>query len=528
MTRPILTAASLALVLSATPALPQSSGPAGWLDLISPDRLLVGVINTALIGLRTQAEISHDALTVDFAAGSAALTGLVVRPLPHTGAPAGCQVTADRVAVSGLTPLPLTEMALKVDLVGVEMAPACLPLPAQQGVGAMGVQRLALDRVTLDFTYTIASGAAQLALFATSGGQATVTAAIDLAYLAATEGRYGDPLPVIRFRTAELTVEDGGLLPRMRPLLSIQLGDLGQVGAMLRPELERQLAGPGGLTPATQAFVRSVEAQVGRFLTQGGQITLTAAAPAGQPGGILLDLPRIEGDPDALFAALNPLVTAAPSARLGMVPVSVLKAAIDAPAGLSEADRRRAGLALVAGIGAPRDVVRGAALLAPLAASGDGPAAMALARALAPSDPATAYEHALHAAAAGQPGALALLDDLEGRIGLSPLLAAQTRAGGAALADAPYATIGAVRSEALALMMGRGRVRGYAQAWYWASLGAAAGDAASAALRDEIEARIAARGSSAAAAWSAATAPLAARLAEEWMARDLPGRYGLD
>lgn len=525
MTRRTLPAATLALMLAATPALPQSTAPMGWLDLISPDRLLVGLINTAMVGLRTQAEITHDALSVDFASGSAALTGLVVRPLPQTGAPVGCQVTADRVAISGLTPLPLTGIVLKLDLIGVEMAPACLPLQGQQGVAALGVQRLALDRVTLNIDYTLASGAAQVDLFATSTGQATVTAAIDLAYLAAAEGRSGDPLPVIRFRSAEATVEDAGLLPRMRPLLSMQLGDLGQVGRMLRPELERELGRGGSLTAAETAFVQSVEAQVGRFLTEGGQITLTAAST--QPGGVLLDLPRMEGDSDAFFAAFNPLVTAAPSARAGLLPAALLKAAIDAPGRLSDADRRRAGLALVAGIGAPRDIARGAALLAPLAAAGDGPAALALARALAATDPAAAYEHALHAAAAGQPGALALLDEVEGQIGISPVLAAQARAGGGALSDAPYASVGALRTEALALMLGRGRVRDYAQAWYWAGLGAAAGDAASAGLRDEIEARIGARGASATAAWAEATAPLAARMAQEWLGRDLPGRYGL-
>jgi len=517
---------------------------AGWLDLVAPDHLVTMLVLGGIAGLRSQAEVTYDALSVDVAAGTVALTGLAGAPLPGPGVDPACRFGADRLAVAGLSPLAGDFGRLRIEAIGLRVAAACLEGDARPGLAAAGIGTLVVDRALASVAYDFGPGAADVGLQLSMPGLADVEATLVLDYFAVVEpGMDGDPEPVARFRSGAVTVEDRGLLARIRPLLPPEMADPAAAAGGLAGELARGLerenraaerrariaagASPDApveapLTEAQRAFVASFEAEAGRFLSTGGAITLAAAATG---EAVLLTSDTVGDDPRLLFTALAPAFAAAPPARADILPAVLVGRAISLPGGLSVEERRRVGLAFLTGRGVPRDVGRGAALLAPLA-GGDGGVARALAEALAAANPVAAYGHALVAAAAGAPGALALLDRIEAGLDARDMLAAQAAAQPPAVAPEGPATVTGLRAAALAALTGTTRPRSYPQAWFQASLAAAAGDAAGAAIRDEIEARMAARGAAAVMAWEAATGPLAAVILREWLATDLPRQLG--
>jgi hypothetical protein len=81
-----------------------------------------------------------------------------------------------------------------------------------------------------------------------------------------------------------------------------------------------------------------------------------------------------------------------------------------------------------------------------------------------------------------------------------------------------------VRSKALAHLRGRGAVRSYSRAYYWALLGKAAGDQAAASLADEIETRMRHRGGEAAMAWATAAEQARAEALAHWLTADYPAK----
>ncbi|MEO1001449.1 MAG: hypothetical protein AAFW69_12750, partial [Pseudomonadota bacterium] len=277
------------------------------------------------------------------------------------------------------------------------------------------------------------------------------------------------------------------------------------------------------LNPAQTAFVKSASTELSRFLAEGGTIAVTSA-PAGE---VWLNQDTFEDLPLA-FLDLEPRVAAQPLARQAMIDTALLSAAVGDPASLSAEDQLTVGVALVTGEGAPRAVALGAALLAPLAETGNAEAAAALAGALAAGDPEAAYRHALHAAAGGAVAGLALLDQIEGRLETADVLALQSEVaeatGARDLADAPGADLATIRAKALDHLTGSGAVRDYALAYLWASLGAAAGDAASASVRDEIDGRMRFRGAAAADAWADSSAEAAEGALQLWIENDLATR----
>lgn len=538
---------ALALALGASLcAFPAHAGTplASWLDLLSPDHVATLLLQGGITAIRSQAEISYDALSVDVAGGTVAITGLSGAPLPAAGVDAACRFGADRLAVSGLSPAAGGLGRLRIEAAGLAVAAACMDREPREALAAVGLEALRLDRLAASFDYRFGPGAADVGVQLSVPGIADLEATLVLDYLALAEPGTGpDPVPVARLRSGAVTVEDRGLLARLRPLLPPEMADPAAAARGLAAELARSLERENRaaerrariargesadapfeapLTAAQQAFVASFEREVARFLGQGGTVAL-ATAVAGP--AVLIDPAALDGDPRPLFDALAPTFAAGPPARAGILPAALVGRAITVPGGLSEEERRRVGLAFLSGRGVPRDLDRGVALLAPLA--GEAAVAQALAEALAGRDPGTAYGHALAAAAARAPGALALLDRIEAGLDPAVMLAAQAaRAEAGAGDEAVFASVAALRAAAQARMMGTAVPRSYPQAWYLASLAAAAGDAAGAAIRDEIEARMAARGPAGAAAWAAATAPLAGVILRDWLARDLPRQFG--
>ncbi len=540
-------ALAVAALLAGQPARAEGTSVLDWFAVLAPDRVLTLALQTGIAALRSQAEVRYEGLSVDLAAGTVALTGLSVRPIHLPPDRAGCSLGAERLVVAGLGLQPRDSLRFEAEVIGARLSALCLAPETRGTLQMIGLDDLRFDRGSLRLDYDFPSAAAGVQLGLVAAGLLAVDASARLDYLAFGTGRRREPEPYVRFRDAEVTVEDLGLLALMRPLMPPALAVPEATGAMLAGELRRNLerenaraSGHGRippssdpvppeaarLSPAQEVFVGTLADETARFLRDGGGVTLALSAPG--DAAVLLDFPAMERDGREAFAALNPRFQPAPARRAAIVPTALVARAVATPGGLSAEERAQAGRAFLTGIGAPRDIDRGAALLAPLAA-GDPALAAELARALAGRDPAAAYRHALAAGAARLPGALGLLDAIEAALDPAQMLAlqAEAAAGSEAEGEAPFASVAALRAAALARLSGLGAPRDYARAWFWASLAAAAGDAGSAALRDEIEARFAARGPEGAAALAAATAPHAAVLLREWIARDLPGRFGV-
>ncbi len=186
-----------------------------------------------------------------------------------------------------------------------------------------------------------------------------------------------------------------------------------------------------------------------------------------------------------------------------MIAPADLEAALAGGDALDPELRLRVGRALVTGIGAPRSIDAGWALLAPLADQWNASAALLAGQASQDAgDPQTAYAMALRAmASGGEPGAIALADELEPALPLIAVLAAQAETTGAwpGAADAQAAAdqliaagdVAGMRRRAYDAATGRDRPRDYADAYFWASLAAAAGDRGAASLRQRLDNRFA-------------------------------------
>ena len=86
------------------------------------------------------------------------------------------------------------------------------------------------------------------------------------------------------------------------------------------------------------------------------------------------------------------------------------------------------------------------------------------------------------------------------------------------------ADIGAMRERAHAAALGRDGPRSYRDAYYWASLAAAAGDRSSAGLRERLDLRFAGAEGAARDAWKGVSQAAAAHAIETWTSGGLGAR----
>ena len=172
---------------------------------------------------------------------------------------------------------------------------------------------------------------------------------------------------------------------------------------------------------------------------------------------------------------------------------------------------------MLTGLGAPRNADQAIVLLQPLVDAGQNDALMLLSETLETSDPENAYLYALRLAAEGTKGALARLDRLENTLGTLDTLTLQgTAIDAGGIMARPKANLRSLREAALAHLTGLGATRSYNHAYLWASLGATAGDLASASLVDEINTRMTLRGDAVAEKWATTTANINARALAIW------------
>ncbi|SFR41432.1 hypothetical protein SAMN04488005_1646 [Yoonia tamlensis] len=525
-----LSTTALALCLC-TPALAQTRDPLPTLgEFFSPDRIATAIAHAGISGLRTQMELQYDHMSVDPMRGIVSLSGIVARPqLPYDQA-SQCEITIARVTLSSDFTSPFqTAAEVNLNVIGARANLACFERDMAVGLRTAGYRDLPIDQFKLRGSYTYATGATAIDSTVAINGLAVLDYSASGTILPRL-GRYGVPAePAIRVTRAVATLKDDGGWAAISQVLPENLRDPVMIREMGTQGVSGMLS-QDGLRPlgaVERRFVGDLMAQVEAYVTDPGEITIEATLPE---NGITLE-PEMYADPLDLIAGLGLQVRATPLARSQILSLDAL-AAVQTPETLSDDARIALATALLDGNGVPRSTSMVVGLLEPLldAPATAGAAAVLLARAQQDSDVPNAYRHALVAAAAGEAGAIGLLDRLEARMTTQAVLAAQDLHLTTTGAPAPIALVTGddprdLRTLALDYLTGTGKARSYAHAYYYALLAEAAGDIAAASLRDEITARFGARGPDVAQAWHAIAAQVEQQAVTDWINADLPARY---
>jgi len=534
--RPLTLALGLSLGLGALPA----PAPAAETDADEALRLIQSaIVHYGLFAIRTQVDMTYDSVTIDRRTGDAVVNGLEFYPaLPWTqGTP--CVVGIERVAIvdTGLD----ASLETVMEISGVTVPAECVEPQQAAMFEGFGYETLVVNAASIRVGYDLPSAEAELEVNASiaDAGELNLTAFFD--YLSVRTGdlealEAGEMSPemgpVARLHSAELSFDNRGVWERVKPFLESQFeGDLSVVPLMVSEMMRQALADPAtGPSPEVNALADNVSGEIARFLNAQDRVVIIA-----EPEGGVLLREELFDDPAAMIAAFQPRVAAVSGTRASILAPEQLSAALGGGGGLDDAGRLAAGRALITGVGAPKAPAEGRALLAPLAQAGNPAAAALVAEAMAAAgETRAAYAMALRAAAGGAPGAIGLVDTLEGQLGVGDLLAAQSEvmsgwsgngAWGESIAAAQASgDVLGLRSLAFDASVGHEMPRNYPEAYFLASLAAAAGDRGAAALRDRLDARFTDDAGAAEPAWSSASGTAASRALAAWTDGGLAAR----
>lgn len=534
--RAAVAAAALALP-APTPALAQAQAQTGWaayLSALTPERLIQTAMQIGISALRSQADIVYGDMTVRAATGQVVISDISAWPF-FDWIDTECQIDIDRITLRGTAIDDPDTMRLKLSATGVTLPGGCLPPEPRQMLSMLGLDAVTLPRLSADMTYDFPSSGAALHVFAGMAGVANIAFDADIDYMALEAfGGMDEPEPFFLINRAALTVENLGGWEAFSPMIPLPLADPAQGPLVMNEMLRGMLNEMNGtnedgtakaLNPAQADFLTGAAATWSAFLARPERLALeTDIDPVMLP--LYLDFDGYDDDAQLMFEDLRPQLVLAPAPARAMLPAATLRAALTGAA-LSPEDRLSAGLALLTGTGAPRNVDAGIGLLEGLAREGHAEAALELSRVLEHRDAEAAYRWALIAGASGARGAAARLDRLETRLPFTSVLALQQ----AASAEVQHpiealARVDLIREQALARMSGRGEARSYGIAAMWAMIGAAAGDAVCTDILDELDERLRLEDDAARAYWAPIEANASQLAAEVWIGQDLPGRLG--
>ena len=533
------------LALSALLTLPAAAGAQqqpSWFDMFRPGRLAERAVQFAVTALRTQVDVTYEAISTNMLSRRISLSNVLLWPEPPWDRAGACVVSVDQIV---LRSAPVDEpdmLSARAQFMGLEVAPACLPPPAQTQLRSLALDTLRLPRLTANLDYRIGTAEAALHVFGEAEDMAALALNADFSYLAlaAPQGLDRTPVPRAYLRRAQLRLENLGgwsrIAPQLPPMMTAPEAAAPMLEGMLSAALlgmnfDAAAGGPapdtGGLSPEQEDFVADVARAVPEFLAAPGSLVLETGFDPGADRELTAEV--LAGDPRAVFAVLQPRVALRSSQQRDLLPAAALRQMLDGdPAALALPERRRLGLALASGRGAPRNPTLARALLDDLAMEGDGDAAEALARALVTDSPEDAYRYALVAGGAGIRRAAVMLDRLESRLGLAAVLKLQFElSGGADEFDVQDpGGIAQMRSRAAAHHSGRGALRSYELAALWATLAAAGGDTEAADILTEITDSVRLAGADASRAWAPRMARVRDAAMRIWVRQNLPGRLG--
>jgi len=490
-------AAGISLALAAQPAVAQMT------EVTEIARAVQRALYTyGLIALRTQIDLTYDSVTVDARTLDPVINGLEIYPAVPWAGETPCVVSIDRVAIADGSQFDTFETVIEVS--GVSLPPACVEPQQAALLQGFGYETLEISGASIRLAYDLPTAGADLEVNAAIVDAGELNLAADFEYLSIRTpslaeieaGDSSDPIPVAMLRSAELSFDNRGVWDRVEPFLASQFnGDLSVLPLVASQLIQQSLGGGAAPGPEVMALSENVATELERFLAAKDRLVVSVAPE----DGVLLTEDLFD-DPQTMIARLEPTLSAASSAQADILPPDQLRAALAGGQGLDTAARLAAGTALITGVGAPRAPAEGRALLAPLAEAWEPRAAVLVAEALAAAgNTREAYAMALRAMAGGEPGSTGLVDRLEGQLDVDALLSAQDdvmrgwpdRSGwdGRVASAQQAGDILALRRLAFDASVGNDVPRNYEQAYFLASLAAAAGDRGSAALRDRLDAR---------------------------------------
>ncbi len=536
MPAPTRTALTLAAAL-ATLAVPTARAqPISWWDVLSPDRLALSLMQVGVAMVRTQVDLKYSDMSVNVLSNRITVTDLQLWPLPEWDQNGDCEVTVDRLVLSGLPLNETLKAQAKLSAYGITVPATCLPPEARGMLFAARLREISVPYLGIETTYDMASAAAQIRAGGVLDGIAAFDISGDFSYLW-FDGRNSmdNPDPVFELRSATLSLENLGGWEIASGLIPPALSDPESAAPMITEILtsvltdlnrEGSAEAATALTRAQNALIASATDTWAGFLAKPQRIVLETGIAPEAP--VFLDLKFYEDNPSAAFEDLKPQFSLTPATARATLPKGLLLAALgDEAENLSPEEMLRVGRALATGKGAPRNLNAGTQILTDLADTGNAEAALALSDVLEPREPGLSYLWALRAGAAGLAGATARLDRLEGVLPLGRVLEIQTEA----TKDASHpvealSSIAAIKAQARARLTGRGQARSYGIAAMWAMLAAATGDAEAADMLVEIDQRVRFASPEDTATWAEVERRAASLALDVWLSRDLPAMLG--
>lgn len=480
-------------------------------ELFNLDRLATIGGQFAISALRGVADVTYTHLSIRPLSGHMVLTGVELSPYEMPD----CIVTIDRVT---FRTAPLDQIAfgaLDVDLMGYEMAQACLSRGEQRDLAALGITDLVLDRGEIRVEYDYASAGMLVDFHAVSGDLAEIRGHVAFDYAALNLDREE---PVLDLAYAELELTDRGMWPVLAAMIPPAMLDPVSLTEMLAAEMldtEGEMTETAPVAPLPEDGKGPDEtAPAPAPEPQGNQMSEGAAAAyavleagaqtfarfAANPSLLRLELTperpvRLTEDhfeDFTLFVAdLNPALFTEddrPETRLTLADAAVIEEWIGGGAvEIGTADLMRYAHAFLSGVGAPRDPETAMDLLTPLLEAGDPDALDMALGTLDAIDPDFAYLIARNAAAGGDRRAFSHLDRLEALLPMGEVIELQEDD-----PDRPVYTgsepARTLRERANASFTGLGAPRRYSFAYFYALLALASGDSAAGLIVDEIDA----------------------------------------
>lgn len=505
----------LALIICLIGSPAAANGPVTWSELLAPDRLMQSLAQSVTLTIRSFLDVTYTALDVDIRRGAVTVRNIQAYPRIAATDFADCRVDIRRLEIigAGLASPESIKLDLRAD--DLRMSNTCMMPPVSVKLAEAGLPTLRMPRAVLQLNYHVPSAKTQITGFAVADDLAELSFDVGLDYFW-IDASSSEPYPVIFLERAEITLRNLGIWKLINEAMPAEALNPEVAPAILQLGTAQFLVEAGANEPFAVAMSAQIAQAWSAFLLE--PTMLAAAFEPEIP--VFVDLAVFEDRPGEMLSQLAPTISATPVTRTSPLSVDLLRSALSGSTNLSAEDRLKAGLQLATGIGAPRNIDAGIALLLPLAVMGDKAALEALAALRADAFKAEDYER-MAVIAVGEPDVLALLDDLEARIGLAKTLTLQPDLETNPSFDG-IASARDLRSRALDHLEGSRVPRSFARAAYWAYLAAAAGDQIGQDILADIAGRKLTEQDSD--AWEAVDRVAAARALEDWIALDIPAR----
>ncbi|MFQ6553325.1 hypothetical protein AAD018_013390 [Aestuariibius insulae] len=511
-----LTTCSIAMVsfLLGTPSLQaQDKAEPSLLDLFTLEAIATRFLQSGVSMARSFADITYDGLSADPLGSRYSLVGLVIRPDLESIAGAECSISTERLTLSGAPLASIERVRLTATLDETVIDYDCLPREIRPVIGMAGIEDIIVPRLRFDIEYHIPSGQVGTSMIADVADLVSISGYMDADYVSyRMDAETSEPGLRIDLDEMRLSIEDQGIWSRVEQIVPKEARSEDALAKLIEGVLTDALIRANGpldpdLSPEQVRFVAQATDIASQFQDGPRRVILNM-----QPSRPIRLGPQEDTETKALFADLAPQLTTQPPELSETLPLDLLETAISG--NLADADRLTIGTALASGIGAPRDRDLARDVLAPIA---DASPEAAVLMAELTEDPEEAYVYARTAAATGMGHALSLMDRLETEVTFQDLIRLQSTD---EIDAQVYNSVGAMRGQALARLIGTRTPRSYERAYYWAVLAAAAGDRPSADLRDEVDEMMRVRGADA--EWEPIASRISRAALETWIDRDLP------